>query len=168
MACRLEKWIEITEYAKLHKSRPRLWKRKLITLNDAGVGRKDCRRRRESGQPRKRPFQGYVKSTVLLKQFSHMTQKRKLHRCVIPRHIFSHFFPQGYLDADILWLAGQPVLCCLDATLALSLWWQSSQLKQCFFSFTSDADLADVSDYKTVFSSFVWVCVVNHQPVILF
>lgn len=93
--------------------------RKVITLNDSGVERRACETR-ESGQPRKRPFQGYLRSTVLLKQFNHLTQNRKHHRCVIPRHVFFQYFPQGHLYADILWLAGQPVLCCLDALLTLS------------------------------------------------
>lgn len=81
-------------------------------------------------------------------------RKGRLHRCVSPIYIFSLFLPQGYLDT-----AGQPVLCCLGAALALSLLWQSSQLKRWSFSFISDADLADISDCKCFLILPLYVCV---------
>lgn len=105
---------------------------------------------------------GMSRASYCLSDSAIWLSKGKLHRCVIPRHIFSQFFPQVYLDIDILWLAGQPVLCCLTATLALSLWWQSSQLKQWSFSLTNELDLADISDHNCfLFFYFllVYVCV---------
>lgn len=56
---------EVAGYTKLHKSRLQLWKRKIIILNNAGVGRQNCRRK-ESHQSRERLFQGDVESIILL------------------------------------------------------------------------------------------------------
>lgn len=58
-----------------------------------------------------------------------------------------------------IWILLDNLCCCLGAALALSLLWQSSQLKRWSFSFISDADLADTSDCKCFLILPLCVCV---------
>lgn len=141
-------------------------KRRLITFNDAGIGRENCRRRRESGQPRERLFQEHVKSIILLKWFRHLSQEQETSQMCHPK---THLLPLpsrilGYQYLVVRWTT---VLCCLDATLALSSWWQSSQLEQWSFSLTRLAEPVDIPDHNWFFS-FCLLCVVCHQPEVLF